>query len=251
MPEQKKKISELCLTGFILSVLSPVLLILSNSISFRNENEIVFWGLIAIAILSPLVGLVLSIVGLATARKKDRKGKGFGIAGIILTGVYTVLTLTVVLIGAVIGGLFFSVLAGHKTDKTIPTYYSDSEIVAVRYYHRDSEGGYRIEELDEDRLDEFVDDLNSMEIHTGGMMDYYWGGSFGVEMELEDGTYLTYDGTRLELYRRSRLDDDFSYDDRIRNKSEYIQVLNYDFWEVAEEYFPSIEENGDNVFSGF
>ena len=183
--------------------------------------------------------MVLSIIGLATARKKDRKGKGFGIAGIILTGVYTVLTLTVVLIGAVIGGLFFSVLAGHKTDKKIPTYYSDSEIVAVRYYHRDSEGGYRIEELDEDRLDEFVDDLNSMEIHTGGMMDYYWAGSFGVEMELEDGTYLRYDGTKLEHSKASFVDGPGNSD---LIKDEFIEVSNADFWGDMEKYFPAVSD---------
>ena len=244
MSEQKRKISGLCLTGFILSIMSPVLLICMNSWSFLTEIEAVYWVLLGVAILSPLAGLILSITGLATARKKGRKGKGFGIAGIILTGTYAVIVL---IIGLVVG-LFLGVVSRHKTDKKIPSFYSDSEIVAVRYFHRESDG-YRIEELDEDRLDDFVDDLYSMKLETGGMMDYYWGGSFGVEMELEDGTYLTYDGTRLELYQRSRLDEDFSYDDRIKNKSEYVYVMNYEFWEVMDEYFPSIEENGDKVFS--
>lgn len=56
-------------------------------------------------------------------------------------------------------------------DKKIPTFYSDSEIVSVRYYHRDADG-YRFEELDEDKLEEFVDALNAMELETGGALDY-------------------------------------------------------------------------------
>ena len=244
MSEQKRKISGLCLTGFILSIMSPVLLICLNSWGFLSEIEAVYWVLLGVAILSPLAGLILSITGLATARKKGRKGKGFGIAGIILTGTYAVIVL---IIGLVVG-LFLGVVSRHKTDKKIPSFYSDSEIVAVRYFHRESDG-YRIEELDEDRLDDFVDDLYSMKLETGGMMDYYWGGSFGVEMELEDGTYLTYDGTRLELYQRSRLDEDSYDDDKIRNRSEYVYVENCEFWDVMDDYFPSIEENGDKVFS--
>ena len=244
MYEQKRKISGLCLTGFILSILSPALLIFINSFSSLWEIEVVYWILFVFAVLSPLAGLILSIIGLATARKNRRTGKGFGIAGIILTSVYAVVVLIVVMLV----GLFLGAISRHKTDKKIPTFYSDSEIVAVRYYHREGDG-YRVEELDEDRLDDFVDDLNSMKLEAGGMLDYYWGGSFGIEMELEDGTYLNYDGTNLELYRRSRLDAYFSYDDRLKNKSNFVYVMNYDFWEVAEEYFPSIEENGDNVFA--
>ena len=66
-------------------------------------------------------------------------------------------------------------LESHSSSEKIPTMFTDSEIVSVRYYYHESEG-YRFEELDEDRLDEFVDELNSMEIDTGGARDYFWGG---------------------------------------------------------------------------
>ena len=242
MAEQKRTISKLCLTGFILSVISPVLLIFINAFNSLWEVEIVYWCLFVFAILSPLAGLVLSIAGLIGARKGNKKGKGFGIAGIILTSVYAAVVLVVVLIL----GLIINTFSRHDTKKNIPTFYSNSEIVSVVYYYHEADG-YRFEELDEDQLDDFVDDLYSMDIETGGMMDYYWGNSFGIEMELEDGTYMSYDGTRLELYEKSRMDDDFSYD--YRKDSEYVYVVNYDFWDVAKEYFPSIEENGDNVFA--
>lgn len=130
-------------------------------------------------------------------------------------------------------------LESHISSEKIPTMFTDSEIVSVRYYYYESEG-YRFEELDEDRLDEFVDELNSMEIDTGGARDYFWGGSFGVEMALEDGTYLTYDGTMLELVDRP-IDDPES--DDIKHK--FVYVTNCEFWDVMKDYFPSIEENGD------
>ena len=126
-----------------------------------------------------------------------------------------------------------------SSGKKIPTFYTDSKIVSVRYYYYETEG-YRFEELDEDRLDEFIDELNSMELKTGGARDYFWGGSFGVEMTLEDGTYMTYDGTMLELVDRP-VDDPKS--DDIKHK--FVYVTNCDFWDVMKDYFPTIEENGD------
>ena len=129
------------------------------------------------------------------------------------------------------------------TSKKIPTFFSDSKIVSVRYYHRESDG-YRFEELDEDDHDDFIDELNKMELKSGGARDYFWGGQYGIEMTLRDGTYLTYDGTRLELLDNPI--DDPKADD-ISGK--FVYVTNCEFWDVMEEYFPSIKENGD-IFRG-
>lgn len=239
MSGQKKELSKLCLTGFILSILFPI----SMAFLSMHFHRTLGWILLAFTLAMPLAGFILSIVGIVTAKKKNKKGKGFGVVGIVLPSIYAVIGVILILLGAA----FLSLIKGGETDKKLPTFYSDSEIVAVRYYYHDSDGGYRIEELDAERMDEFVDELNSMELGTGGMMDYYWGGSFGIEMELDDGTYLTYDGTRLEMLQKSRLDEDYSYDDKI--KSEYVHVSNEDFWEVMNDYFPSIEENGDHVWA--
>ncbi len=242
MSEQKRELSKLCLTGFLLSILSPVLLIVINEVF--SEASILYVILFIALLLCPLAGFILSIIGLVTAKKKGKTGKGFGVAGIVIPSIYAVILLLIFLLGAALLSLFIM----HETDRKIPTFYSDSEIVAVRYYYRESDG-YRVEELDEDQLDEFIDDLNSMELETGGAMDYYWGGSYGIEMELDDGMFMTYDGARLETLERSRLDEDFSYDDVVQGESDYVYVLNYDFWEVMNDYFPSIEENGDNLFA--
>jgi hypothetical protein len=210
-------------------------------------GEAFYWFIFVAVLLCPLAGLILSIIGVATARKHGKSGKGFGIAGIVLPGVYLVITIIIVAILALFGVLFITAVSRHDTDKKIPTFLSDSEIVSVRYYQRE-EDGYRFENLDGSRLDRFVDDLYSMELETGGIMDYYWRDSFGIEMTLDDGTYLIYDGTRLEL-RNKKIGDTGSGTGTIKGKSEYAYVMNYDFWEVMKGYFPSIEANGDKVFA--
>ena len=233
---EQKKLSKLCLAGFILAIL-PVALYALSRIEFLSF----FLGPVEI-ILSSIVGLILSIAGLVSVRRKGLRGKGFGIAGTVLNSIYVVIIGIVVLI---IVGLI-GILSERPTDKTIPTFYSDSDIVSVRYYFHEADG-YRFEELDEDKLDEFIDILDDMELTTGGAMDYYWGGSYGIEMELEDGTYLTYDGTRLTLNSVPIGDEYPHYEDRL--ESEYVHVVNYDFWEEVDDYFPSIEENGDHLYT--
>ena len=134
----------------------------------------------------------------------------------------------------------------HETDKKLTTFLTDSPVVSVRYYYMEMDGHFRFEDLDEDKLDGFVDRLDSMKLESGGARDYFWGGQFGIEMELEDGTYLTYDGTCLE-HRNAKIGRRYDSDDRIRKR--FVSVTDCDFWDVMKEYFPSIEEHKD-VFKG-
>ena len=91
MSEKKKGISKLCLTGFILSILSALLVFFYFRFTWVLASiPYVSLILVAAIVLFPLVGLVLSIAGLATAGKRGKTGKGFGIAGIILPNVYAV-----------------------------------------------------------------------------------------------------------------------------------------------------------------
>ncbi|WP_034451071.1 hypothetical protein [Butyrivibrio sp. AE2032] len=102
MSEQKKKISKLCLAGFLLSILLPVLMIVMPKTGlFKLFDKTGLWISVGVYISLPLAGLILSIAGLVTARKKGRKGKGFGIAGIILPVIYAVIALVVFLFGYV------------------------------------------------------------------------------------------------------------------------------------------------------
>ena len=165
----QKKLSKLCLTGFILALLPVVLIALSriDLLSFLFDPVIL--------ILSPVAGLILSIVGLVSANRKGYRGKGFGIAGIVLNSI------SVVIIGIVflILGLFLGMLSVRPTDKTIPDFYSDSKIVSVRYYRRE-----------------------------------------------EDGTYLTYDGTRLELLSAPIGDEYPGSEEMFRRLIIFLLVLN-------------------------
>ena len=94
MAEQKAKFSKLCLTGFILDVLSPFALALSTCFFWRLDNAVYFTILVVLACM-PFIGMILSIIGLVTARKKGRKGKGLGIAGIVLPAVYAVVVVII------------------------------------------------------------------------------------------------------------------------------------------------------------
>ena len=242
MSEQNRKFSKLCIAGFILSVSFPISMLINTR--FFPPLGSTFAIILLVVILSlPIIGLILSIAGLITVRKKHLAGKGFGIAGIVLSSVFLLIIATI----ALIAYLFIAQLKPHTPDKKLPYYYHTADkLVSVQYYYREP-GGYRFEALDEDRLNEFVDDLNSMELEAGGIMKYYWGNNFGIEMEFESGTYLSYDGSAVELLQKSRSDDTFSNADAQR--LDYVYVLNYDFWEVMKGYFPSIENNGDKVFS--
>ena len=95
MAEQKAKLSKLCLTGFLLSILAPFVLIIFKKFS-TSLGHGGYWILLGLIICLPFIGMILSTVGLATARNKGRKGKGFGIAGIILPNVYTAMVVILI-----------------------------------------------------------------------------------------------------------------------------------------------------------
>ena len=89
---QKRKLSKLCLTGFILSVLSPILLVINTCINWEFADWDLYYMISAIALvvaaILPVVGLILSIAGVVTASIKRKRGKGFGVAGIVLPNLY-------------------------------------------------------------------------------------------------------------------------------------------------------------------
>lgn len=90
MTEQKNGLSKLCLAGFILSI-SPVLL-LPLCLMFGYTVLYAFLVL-------PLIGFIVSIIGLVSAKKKGKTGGVFGIWGIVFPS-----------IGAVLLAVFFLIL---------------------------------------------------------------------------------------------------------------------------------------------
>ena len=88
-PEQNRELSKLCLAGFIFTVQPPVLLLLGVIM------QELFFVWFACALLSPLLGLIFSIVGIATANKSGKRGQAFGVAGITIQCVCIVIAVII------------------------------------------------------------------------------------------------------------------------------------------------------------
>lgn len=99
MSEQKKEYSKLCLAGFILYFTPAIVLLLGILTGGGFFTEEV---LPSAMIICPVLGLIFSIAGIVTARKNGKKGKGFGIAGVVLHGI------AAFIIFVLVGPLFIS-----------------------------------------------------------------------------------------------------------------------------------------------
>jgi hypothetical protein len=121
---------------------------------------------------------------------------------------------------------------GGRTRKNLLNYFGESKVQSARLYVISQKDG-QFEELKSSRVPELVERLESMQLKTKAFhTDYYWGGQFGIELSLEDGTYLTYDGTKLEHRRRSR-----ESGDRDNIESVFAEVTNMKFWEEMDDFF--------------
>ncbi len=148
------------------------------------------------------------------------------------------------LLAFALGGCF--ILKPSGSSRKLTTYFDENAVVVgarvfSQYYdEEDRKTEYYIQEVSPDRLDDLVEEIDSTPLvshfaHT----DYFYKGSYGIELELEDGTYLIYDCTGLDHcetpfdQRKSRFE---SIEDR------YLEDSGKDFWDRIEEYFPGMEE---------
>ncbi len=125
-----------------------------------------------------------------------------------------------------------------KNEKTLLNYYTESPVVSARFFLGGPEGITFQEELKPEDLDAFIQKTESMTLkyhlfHT----DYFWGGQYGIEYSLEDGTFLTYDGTKLCL-RNASVKEDHSSESEI--KGDFLEVTNCEFWAEMAAFFPSV-----------
>ena len=136
-------------------------------------------------------------------------------------------------------GIAKNILNGTESNKTLPTYFGDSQVIAARFYEHYADD-FSFEDLPEEKLPDLVNTLDSMKLKSHAFhTDYYWSGQFGIELTLNDGNFLTYDGTRLTL-QSSAVDE--STDSEIR--STFIEVTNCEFWDEMRSFFPSIGDRG-------
>ncbi len=121
---------------------------------------------------------------------------------------------------------------GGRTRKNLLNYFGESKVQSARIYIISQKDG-QFEELKASRVPELVKKLESMQLKTKAFhTDYFWGGQFGIELTLEDGTYLTYDGTKLEHRRHSR-----ESGDRDNIESVFAEVTNMNFWDEMDAFF--------------
>lgn len=103
---EKKKISPLCLTGCIMSVLSVIALVAGLGLYFvhgsvrlfgNHHNRSFFLSsMIGLAIVLTIAGLILAIRGVITSFNKGHKGRALGVIGIVIA----VLMIIIYLLGA-------------------------------------------------------------------------------------------------------------------------------------------------------
>ena len=152
----------------------------------------------------------------------------------------TAIIMTVMLAFA-LSGCFL--LAPSKTKKKLTTYFDDNaKVVSARVFAkgrgRDEE--YFIKEVSPDQLDDLVNEINATPLVSHiGHSDYFYKGSYGIELTLDDGTYLIYDCTRLD-HTDTPFDQKESRFDSIEDR--YLEDSGKDFWNRIEKYFPGMEE---------
>ena len=112
MTEQKKNLSKLCLTGFIFSVLSLLLLVVNlvldsdiaskfldflDHLDFLDILDIIvplyIFTVPSVMFFAALAGFCFSIAGFRTASRNGKRGKGFALVGIAIPVIYVIVIL--------------------------------------------------------------------------------------------------------------------------------------------------------------
>ena len=147
-----------------------------------------------------------------------------------------------VLLAFALSGCFL--LEPSTSRKKLTTYFDDNaEVVAARVFAAPERGEdeYYFQEVDPEDLDALVAEIDATPLKSHfGHTDYFYKGSYGIELTLADGTYLIYDCTRLDHSAKP-----FDPEDRRGDPddNEYLEDTNKDFWDRIEKYFPGMEDH--------
>lgn len=236
MTEQKKKLSKLCLTGFILSILPLVILgsgigiILltddSGNTGFFASFYVVLATVPLLVLVLSLTGFALSIAGLISAARKDEKGRGFGIAGIVLPSLYAVAVVTLIVMFGV------SVVTGIKETK--------QDRKASDIYHMGSVGTYTNTEYDvsQYRIPEGYELYSpDITVHDSEFRKYAAGKLDTITKENDVFVKGTYQEYAFLIIRRDCYDE---WNDPVGYVNYYkdgYAAINYEYeWEVSGFY---------------
>ena len=104
-------------------VQQPQVTVINNSQPVKRTNGMAVAGFV-ISLVSllccgatSLLGLIFSIIGLATAKNYDGNGKGLAIAGIIISCIFVIVAIVMTLLGT-----FASIIEGTAISSTISSY---------------------------------------------------------------------------------------------------------------------------------
>lgn len=149
--------------------------------------------------------------------------------------------LTVMLAFALSGCFLF---APSKSRKKLTTYFDENaEVVAARVFSspKSADEDYYIQEVAPEDLDALVEEIDSTTLVSHfGHADYFYKGSYGIELTLSDGTYLIYDCTRLDHTSKPFDPEERSFD---ADEKEYLEDADKNFWDRIEKFFPGMEDH--------
>lgn len=99
----RDRYSSTCFAGFILSTLIPLPLAAIAILNFSTYSTFVMCTCVIIA--AWFMGLIFSVIGVISARKTGKKGKVFGIAGVLISalGIISLVVFNVVLLWLAVG----------------------------------------------------------------------------------------------------------------------------------------------------
>ena len=275
----KTKTSRLCPAGLICSLLSvfgAVMMIFSWTViwnDYESKADSLSWLMITgyvITLLGFIAGLVISIIGTARAKKLKLKGRGFGVAGIIISAVIGVATVAVTLLLV----LAIALLAAYAPSvKTWPDHLRSFEGPEEKYQDYEvilSNDGERALITtwywsgDPDDTEISIPDNT----HDGVQISSVGGGGkgseppmFRIELEDEESDYLQTDSfkksraaegssTRIETdpaYYGISSDTDVHFETLVFTieLGEYVEYVHCD---IFDKYFIMINDDGSITF---
>lgn len=139
---EKKKLSKMCLAGFIIAALYPLLLAFDHfGLWLIGSATGMTWlyydrsWLSLAEFLMPLTGIILSIIGIITSGKNGRSGRKLGIAGIVLPVGYVAIVILIV-----IGNIIILLVHNGNSVRT----QKNREVYGMRYVGRTENTEYDV-----------------------------------------------------------------------------------------------------------
>ena len=129
---------------------------------------------------------------------------------------------------------------GKRVKSDVTRFDNCAAPVSARFYLGGYDGAKQIEELPSEKQAELIEALDALTYTTHSChTDYFWGGQYGVELTLADGTFWNYDGTRVE-HRRISITE--SRDEQNRISGTFTDLVDCSFWDAVRPFFDAVDQ---------